>query len=192
MFHVEAWEPGEPRWVTEDLDLDPDGTPDLLLADDRITGTGGRGWWAFLRTPSGFRFIGMLGGTIRSLPAVGGHPRFATADHISSGEVGVALAELRDDGLHRLASAVLAAGDQGTDAGSRLYEELMLAPAVSVDALRYIFGSEAYPLSGRVGTTQGVEHVTVEPGTYGFAAPARRLTAEPGGYATSDLAALWR
>ncbi len=154
---IEAWmarewaAPGEPRWVIDQPDLDSDGTADLVVADDRFTGTGGRNWQAFVRTPRGFRYIGELASGIRPLPAFGGHPRVVMAGHISAGEVGVALAELRDDGLHRLASAVLAAGDQGTAEGNRLFNELMLAPTVSVEVLRMIFGSQTYPESRQPG-----------------------------------------
>jgi hypothetical protein len=155
---IKSWiaqeDPGEPKWIIEEPDLDLNGMPDLLVADDRNTGTGGRNYEAFLRTKSGFRYVGELGSAIRPLPAVGGHARVVMAGHISAGEVGVALAELRPNGLHRLASAVLAAGDQGTVEGSRLCDELMTAPTVSVEILRLIFGPKAYPTSGKTSQSE--------------------------------------
>lgn len=147
--------PGEPRrWVIEEPDLDLDGTPDLLVADDQFTGTGGRNYEAFLRTRLGFRYIGELGSEIRPVPAVGGHARIVMAGHMSAGEAGVALAEIRQDGLHRLASAAIAAGDQGTAEGNHIFEKLMRAHTVSLDILRLVFGPEAYPTPDRTGRSE--------------------------------------
>ncbi len=139
--------PGQPRWFTSERDLDQDGIPDLLIADDRNSGTGGHAFEAFLRTPEGFRYIGEFSEPYRTLPPVAGHLRFVIAGHISAGEIGVALVELRPDGLHRLASAAVAAGDQGTAEGNRLADELLRAPTVSMKTLRLLFGAMADPMS---------------------------------------------
>lgn len=146
--------PGEPIWVIEEPDLDLDGTPDLPVADDRYTGTGGRNYEAFIRTKLGFRYIGELASEIRPIPAFGGRARLVMAGHMSAGETDVALVEIRQDGLHRLASAAIAAGDQGTAEGNRIIEKLMREPEVSLEILRLVFGPEAYPPLDRIGRSE--------------------------------------
>jgi hypothetical protein len=60
---------------------------------------------------------------------------------MGSGRAHVRLAVLNPDGLHQLATAILAAGDSGTAEGNRLYRELMSAELVSPETLRHVFGS---------------------------------------------------
>jgi hypothetical protein len=54
----------------------------------------------------------------------------------------VQLAELREDGLHRLVRSTVRAGDSGTEEGNRLYNELMDAKAVSSETLTKVFGRD--------------------------------------------------
>jgi hypothetical protein len=61
---------------------------------------------------------------------------------LGAGTALVQLAELREDGLHRIARGTLAAGDSGTDEGNRLFEELFRAGVVSSETLRTVFGRE--------------------------------------------------
>jgi hypothetical protein len=129
---------GPPSWVTREQDLDLDGIADLLIADPRLSGSGGSSYAAFLRTPHGFRFLGDFVGSIRALRSMRGHVVIATAS--GSGFADLQLAEIRSDGFHRLASVRLAAGDSGTEDGNRLYRELMRSDAVSVELLRRVFG----------------------------------------------------
>jgi len=153
---IKAWiaaAPGladvQPRFVIRETDLDRDGTTDLLIADDRLSGSAGRVYHVFLKAIRGFRYVGNLWSMFwhapRPLPAVAGHPRIVMPGNCGAGCVFVGLAELRQDGLHLLALAEIAAGDQGNAEGNALFEELLRAPTVSTETLRSVFGSSLYP-----------------------------------------------
>ena len=112
---------------TRELDLDLDGVNDRTMQRYGRTSAGGA-HSAFLKTPRGYRFIGSFVGDIRPLPLVAGQRgRFVVTSPMGSGKVHVRLAELRADGLHQLATAILAAGDSGSAEGNRLYRDLMSA-----------------------------------------------------------------
>lgn len=123
-------------------DLDLDGVADILV-DLRRGGSGGGVYAAFLTTRLGYRFIATFQGGIRTLPSEQGLPVWMViGSSLGSGTALVQLAELREDGLHRIARGTLAAGDSGTDEGNRLFEELFRAGVVSSETLRTVFGRE--------------------------------------------------
>jgi hypothetical protein len=123
-----------------EVDLNLDGTVDILMAR-YTTGQGDRPQSAFLSTPRGYRYVGTFNGSIRPLAVESGQRnRFVIASAMGSDRVHVRLAELRPDGLHQLATAILAAGDSGSVEGNRLYRELMTAAVVEPETLRNVFG----------------------------------------------------
>ncbi len=146
---IKAWIAGNnsylpvaPKWEVVEKDLDFDGRADLLISDGRLGGSGGSVYSVFLRTPQGFRYIAVILGWIRGIPVERGQPsRFVTGHSLRSGQALVQLAELRTDGLHRVAKASVAAGDSGTSEGNRLYRELMESATISPETLRRVFGA---------------------------------------------------
>jgi hypothetical protein len=134
-----------------ELDLDLDGKNDALIERyRRDTVSGPRS--AFLNTARGYRFIGTFYGDIRPLSFERGQPsRFVITSAMKNGSVHVRLAVLRADGLHQMATAIIAAGDGGTADGNRLYREIISADVLSSGTLRKIFGDLA--VSGPAGTS---------------------------------------
>jgi poly(3-hydroxybutyrate) depolymerase len=126
-------------FAIRELDLDFDGVNDIVM-ERYARLEGGGAYSAFLATPRGHRYIGSFFGDIRPLRAEPGQrARFVIASAMGSDRVHVRLAELRPDGLHQLATAVLLAGDTGTAEGNRLHRELMSADVVSAETLRRVF-----------------------------------------------------
>jgi hypothetical protein len=137
-----------------ELDLDFDGINDVLI-DRQTGGQSGGVHSAFLSTSRGFRFIGTFFGTIRPLRVEPGQRiRFVIGSAMGSDRSHVRLAESRADGLHQLATAILAAGDSGTAEGNRVYRELMSAEVVSAEILRLVFGLAILPASGGRASTR--------------------------------------
>ena len=90
---------GQPEWQIEEQDLDLDGIRDSLIADKRLSGSGGNEYSVFLRRPNGFRYVGDVFGRIRTLPQQPGQPfQFVIAHNEGSGNGLAELAELRPDG----------------------------------------------------------------------------------------------
>jgi dienelactone hydrolase len=132
-------------FAVREQDLDFDGIIDVLM-QRYVTGSGEGPYSAFLTTSRGYRFIGTFYGAIRPLPVELGQPsRFVIASAMGSARMHVRFAELKPDGLHQVATAILAAGDSGTVDGNRLYRELMSAQVVSWQTLSQIFGSAPTP-----------------------------------------------
>jgi dienelactone hydrolase len=134
---------GQVTFPLREQDLDLDGTTDALI-ERHATGPGEGPLSAFLTTSRGYRFIGTFYGTIRGLAVEPGQrSRFLIAGAMGSGRAHMRLAELRPDGLHQVATAILTAGDSGTAEGNRLYRDLMSSDVVSPEAVRQVFGRGA-------------------------------------------------
>jgi hypothetical protein len=95
-------------------------------------------------TSRGYRYIGTFHGAIRTLPLEQGRRvRMVISTRLGGDSRIVQLAELRENGLHRLASSTLAVGLSGTaeaEEGNRLLDELMNASVVSPETIRKVFG----------------------------------------------------
>jgi hypothetical protein len=132
---------GKPSLEMLAEDLNQDGTNDLLVAEEKMAGTGGNNYLAFEKTPAGYRYIGNLGfGAIRVLPKDESHQqKILTWWHLSSGEGVVALVILDQNSFHEVAHATVYAGDSGTEEGNRIASELFGTNAISPETLRQIF-----------------------------------------------------
>lgn len=121
----------------EQPDVDQDGTPDLLIEHPGLGGTGGAVYSAFLTTPTGYRYIGGLLGSLVPVERVRGEaPRILIRTRLGADCAIVELMELGPDGMRRVGQKALTA----TNEGIRNHRALLGQLPASADAVQAVFG----------------------------------------------------
>ena len=132
---------------TIQTDLFHDGSDVLFVAQPGWGGTGGSVYFAFRRTPKGWRFLGDIwfGGFRVLSPDPEGRPRILASSSAGGGRCSVSLYVLERNGFHEtMTRKNLPCGDSAHAEGQdQLYGLLFDSKTVTQESLQLVFGDPA-------------------------------------------------
>jgi hypothetical protein len=128
--------------ATEEHELIPNGKTALFICDESNAGTGGNFYLVFDRTRTGLQYLGEIDfGTCCAVPPDAmKNPRLVTYWGLGASEGTLTLWVLTKSGFTEEKSITIHAGDNGTDEGTRIYEEFFESKRVANGTVAAVFG----------------------------------------------------